>query len=80
MSKVGHSVTVMSSWAGLANETPKNYNQLSMKEKKDIIRVDKMKNLAAQLKAREDIKPGDVKYIVPQSAEMIALVRIVNNS
>ena len=53
---------------------------MSTKEKKDLLRVDEMKNLTAQLKVREGIKPGDVKYIVPQSAEMIALVRRINNS
>ena len=37
-----------------------------------------MKNLAAELKAREGITPSDVKYIVPQSAEMITLVIKIN--
>ena len=37
-----------------------------------------MKNLAAELKAREGIKPSDVKYIAPRSAEMIALVALLN--
>ena len=37
-----------------------------------------MKNLAAELKAHEGIKPSDVKYIAPRSAEMIALVIQLN--
>ena len=38
--------------------------------------VDEMKNLTAELKVREGIKPSasDVMYIAPQSAEMVALV------
>ena len=36
-----------------------------MKEKKDLLQVYEMKNLAAQLKVREGIQPSDVKYIVP---------------
>ena len=43
-----------------------------------LLLVDEMKNLAAELKAREGITPSDVKYIVPQSAEMITLVIKIN--
>ena len=46
-----------------------------MKEK---MQVDKMKYLAAQLKAGEIIQPSDVKY--SQSVEMIALVSIFNKN
>jgi hypothetical protein len=45
--------------------------ELSTKKKKDLLHVDKTKNLAAQLKAREGIQPSDVKYIAPKSTEMI---------
>ena len=45
-----------------------------MKEKKDMLKVDEMKNLADKSKAREGIQPSDTKYIVPQSAEMKAFV------
>ena len=57
---------------------PKSYEKLSMMEKKQILLVDEMKNLAAELKAREGIKPSDVKYITPRSAEMLALVLEMN--
>merc|ERR1712194_852343 len=57
---------------------PKSYEKLSMMEKKQILLVDEMKNLAAELKAREGIKPSDVKYITPRSAEMLALVLEIN--
>ena len=58
----------------------KPYNQLSIKEKKDILKVNEMKNLAAQLKARESVQPSDTKYIVPQSAEMKALVITIHSN
>ena len=51
-----------------------------MKEKKDLLRVNEMQITAAQGKARRGITPGNVLYIVPEFAEMIALVRIINNS
>jgi hypothetical protein len=51
-----------------------------MKDKKDLLRVDKMQIMATQGKARDGITPGNVLYIVPELAEMIALVRIINNS
>ena len=37
-------------------------------------------NLVAQGKAQDGIKPSDVKYIVPQSAEMIALITRINKN
>ena len=57
----------------------KPYAQLSMMEKKNLLKVDKMKNLAVHLKAREGIQPSDVKQIAPQSAEMLALVVALNS-
>ena len=51
-----------------------------MKEKKDLLKVDEMKNLVAQLKAREGIQPSNIKYIVPHSAEMKTLVITINKS
>ena len=39
------------------NGNPKSYDKLSMMEKKQILMVDETKNLAAELKAREGIKP-----------------------
>ena len=57
---------------------PKSYDKLSMMEKKQILLVDKMKNLAAELKARKGIKPSDVKYITPRLVEMLALVLEMN--
>ena len=47
---------------------------------KRLLRLDEMKNLVAQGKARDGIKPGDVKYIVPCSAEMVALVTAINRN
>ena len=43
-------------------------NQLSMKQKRDLLRIDQMKMLAGELKAGDGIRPSDVKYIVPKSA------------
>ena len=56
----------------------KKINQLSIKEKRDLLRVDQMKMLAGELKARDGIIPNDVKYIVPKSAAMKALVVRIN--
>ena len=58
----------------------KLYKDLKHKEKVDYLRLDEMKNLVAQGKARDGIKPGDVKYIVPCSAEMVALVTAINRN
>ena len=58
----------------------KPYKDLKHKEKVDYLRLDEMKNLVAQGKARDGIKPGDVKYIVPCSAEMVALVTVINRN
>ena len=44
----------------------KKINQLSIKEKRDLLRVDQMKMLAGELKAGNGISPNDVKYIVPK--------------
>jgi hypothetical protein len=57
----------------------KPYTQLSMMEKKNLLKVDEMKNLAVQLKAREGIQPSDVKQIAPQLAEMLALAVALNS-
>jgi hypothetical protein len=54
----------------------KSYEQLRMMEKKILLLIDEMKNLAAELKAREGIKPSDVRHIAPRSAEMVALVEM----
>ena len=43
----------------------KTFDQLSMKEKRDLLRVDQMKMLAEDLKAGGGIRSSDVKYIVP---------------
>ena len=53
-------------------------NQLSMKEKRELLRIDQMKMLAGELKAGDGIRPSDVKYIVPKSAAMKALVVRIN--
>ena len=58
----------------------KTFDRLSMKEKRDLLRVDQMKMLAEELKTGDGIRPSDVKYIVPQSAAMRALVARINNS
>ena len=56
------------------------YKELKQREKVDYLWRDETKNLVAQGKAQDGIKPSDVKYIVPQSAEMIALItRIKKN-
>jgi len=49
-----------------------------MKEKRDLLRIDQMKMLAGELKAGDGIRPSDVKYIVPKSAAMKALVVRIN--
>ena len=43
--------------------------------------MDQMKMLAEELKGGDAIKPSDVKYIVPKSAAMTALVakKMVDN-
>ena len=56
------------------------YNELKHKEKKDLLRLDEMQNLVVKGKAQDGIKPSDIKYIVPRSAEMIALVSIINRN
>ena len=56
----------------------KRSDHLSMKEKRDLLRVDQMKMFAAELKAGDGIKPNDVKYIVPKSAALKALVARIN--
>ena len=57
----------------------KKINQLSIKEKRDLLRVDQMKMLTGELKVRDGIIPNDVKYIVPKSAAMKALVLRIND-
>ena len=42
--------------------------------------VESMTDLAVEIEARKGIKPSDVTYIAPQSAEMIALVALLNKS
>ena len=59
--------------------TSRTINQVQRK-KKDLLKVDKMKNCEAQLKTQESIQPSDIKYIVPQSAEMKALVIAINTN
>ena len=56
------------------------YNKLKHKEKRDLLRLDEMKNLLAEGKAQDGILPRDIKYIVPRSAEMIALVSTINRN
>ena len=46
----------------------------------DALRLDEMKNIVAQGKAQDVIKHSDVKYVVPWSAEMIALVSRINKN
>ena len=62
------------------NGNKKTYTQLSMKEIRDLLKVDQMKMLTGELKAGDGIRPSDVKYIVPQSAAMQALVATINSS
>ena len=45
-----------------------------MIEKKNLLLIDEMKNLAAELKARKCTKPSDIKLSAPHSVQMIALV------
>ena len=56
------------------------YKELKQREKVDYLWRDETKNLVAQGKAQDGIKPSDVKYIVPQSAEMIALITRINKN
>ena len=57
----------------------KAYDQLSMKEIRDLLRVDQLKSLAGDGKAGDGIRPSDIKYIVPRSAAMRALVVRINS-
>ena len=58
----------------------KTYDQLSMKEKQDLLGVDQMKSLAGELKVVDGIRPSDVKYIVPRLAAMRAFITRLNSS
>ena len=58
----------------------KPYEELSIAEKKELLINSEMGIRAAQLKARDGISPGDIKYIAPQSKEMQDLVERLNNS
>ena len=58
----------------------KPYAQLTAKEKKDHLRMDEMKYRVADGKARDGIELKDIKYIVPRSAEMIALISVINRN
>ena len=61
------------------NGKQKRCEKLSMLETKDRLRISEMQILVAQRSARDGITSRDVPDIVPQSAEMIALVGIINN-
>ena len=50
------------------------YHELSMVEESEILRDNKMQRLVVEGNDRDGIKMRDVKYIVPQSSEMRALV------
>ena len=54
------------------------WEKLSIKEKRDILRKDKMKRLAAEGKSRDGIKMDDIKQIIPMSDKMIAMVERIN--
>ena len=58
----------------------KPYEELSIAEKKQLLINSEMGIRAAQLKARDGISPGEIKYIAPQSKEMQDLVERLNNS
>ena len=62
------------------NGNPKAYGQLSMKEVRDLLKIDQMKTLAEELKAKDGIKPSNAKYIVPWSAALKALVTRLNSN
>ena len=51
-----------------------------MKENVNLLRISEMKNLVAQGKVQEMIKPGGVEYIVPQLMEMTALITGINRN
>lgn len=44
---------------GINDENLKPYEEVSMKEKRDLLKVDVTKILTAQLKSRDGNKPGD---------------------
>ena len=56
----------------------KIFNSYSKKANQEYLLL--MKNLVVQGKAQDRIKPGDIKYFVPRSAEMIALVSRINKN
>lgn len=61
-------------------ELDKPYDQLKQKEKVDYLRLDEKKDRVDQEKAQDVIQPRDITYIVPPSAEMIALVATINRN
>ena len=60
-------------------EPKKPYNELSMAEKKEILWDNEMQRLVLEGKGRDGIETKSVKYIVPQSSEMKALVERINS-
>ena len=61
-------------------ELGKPYHELSMAEKKEILWDNEMQRLVVEGKGRDGIETRDVKYIVPQSSEMRALVERINSA
>ncbi len=61
-------------------ELPKEYSEMSWKEKKAVLRLDEMKRVAAEGKGRDGIKVTKITDIVPISNEMIAKMAEMNDS
>ena len=58
----------------------KLFEELTMKEKRELLVLDEIRILAAQGKAKEGIETRNIKYTVPQSEEMKELVATINSS
>ena len=58
----------------------KPYAQLTAKEKKALLRMEEIKYLVAEGKAQGGILLKDIQYIVPRSAEMMALISVIKGN
>jgi len=60
-------------------ELPKDWGEMGIKERRDALRRDELKNLALEEKVREGAVVKDIKEIVPMSEEMKAIMAEVNS-
>ena len=58
-------------------ELPKDFKKMTMKERRDILQRDELKERAAMGLAREGLRQEDISDIIPISEEMKALILIL---